>query len=101
MEGKISSPTLKILGIGCTVTGLLTLLGALITSVGFVIGLLSSPEYQNAPPGAEGLLFFGTIPFFGIGAAGGALLGVVISVVIAIVIWRRAKVAQDEGTNET
>jgi hypothetical protein len=84
MEDKKTSPTQKIRGIGCTVTVLFTILGTIIAPTVFIIALLSSPEYQNAP-GAMGLLVFGTLPFFPVGAVGGAILGVVISGVIALV----------------
>jgi hypothetical protein len=100
MEDKKTSPTQKILGIGCAVTVLFTILGTIIAPTVFIIGLLSHPGYQNAN-GAMGLLVFGTIPFILVGAVGGAILGVVISGVIALIIWLRSKkTAQDEVNAE-
>jgi hypothetical protein len=105
MDQKTTLQMLKtvgtVVGIGCVPTISLTFLGAIIAPLVFIASLVSSPAYQNAAPGREGVLFIGSLPFFLAGAVGGAILGVVISGVIALIIWLRSKkTAQDKANTE-
>jgi hypothetical protein len=89
MEDKKTSPApKKILGAGCAVTSLFTILGAIIISAETIISLLSFPETLNHNE-LEVLIWTSLLML--IGAVRGAMLGVVVSGVIALIIWLRSK----------